>query len=208
MKKHDTLEKILIPIILTGFVFIVSLYIGIDLIVGSYIDGKTKMFFAFYMTLLLVTLVIIAIFVTNRFVKMPMIELTNFLDKIENDQYDSFRKEFDNTDIDNFVVQINKLIKYLDNKDKKTNNLIKSLKSSNRFLEEYQKAVDASAMILKFNKDGFITYVNDKLLINTKYNKEELVNQNYNILKHKDMDEEFLSNFGILSFIKIFGRVR
>ncbi len=194
MKKHDTLEKILIPIILTGFVFIVSLYIGIDVIVGSYIDNRTKMFFVFYMTLLLITLVIIAIFVTNRFVKVPMIELTSFLDKIENDQYDSFKKEFDNTDIDNFVVQVNKLIKYLANKDKKTNSLIEILKSSNKSLEEYQKAVDASAMILKFNTNGKITYVNDKLLKNTAYEENELVDKNYNILRHKDMDEQFFIN--------------
>ncbi|XOB63490.1 ATP-binding protein [Campylobacterota bacterium DY0563] len=191
MKKQDTLEKILIPVIITGFLFIVSLYIGINMIVGSYIDDQTKMFFAFYMTLLLITLVIIAIFVTNRFVKKPMIELTDFLDKIENDQYDSFKKEFDNTDIDNFVVQVNKLIKYLDNKDKKTNKLIESLKDSNKSLEEYQKAVDASAMILKFDVNGKITYANDKLLKNTLYKKDELVNKNYNILKHKDMDEQF-----------------
>ncbi|WP_320033640.1 ATP-binding protein [Halarcobacter sp.] len=191
MKKQDTLEKILIPVIITGFLFIVSLYIGINMIVGSYIDDQTKMFFAFYMTLLLITLVIIAIFVTNRFVKKPMIELTDFLDKIENDQYESFKKNFDNTDIDNFVVQVNKLIKYLDNKDKKTNNLIENLKDSNKSLEEYQKAVDASAMILKFDVDGKITYANDKLLKNTSYKKDELVNKNYNILKHKDMDEQF-----------------
>ncbi len=119
MKSLDTLEKILLPVILTGFVFIVSLYIGIDLALGSAISTDIKNFLVFYMTLLLITLVIIAVFVSNRFVKMPMLELTSFLDKIENDQYESFDKKFSNSDIDNFVIQVNKLIEYLGNKDKK-----------------------------------------------------------------------------------------
>ncbi len=127
------------------------------------------------MTLLLITLVIIAVFVSNRFVKMPMIELTNFLDKIENDQYEAFHKEFNNSDIDNFIVQVNKLIEYLGNKDKKTNSLIASLSDSNKSLEEYQKAVDASAIISKFDRNGQITYINDKYIKSSGYNEEELL---------------------------------
>ena len=191
MKSLDTLEKILIPVILAGFVFIVSLYIGIDVMLGSSISTEIKNFMVFYMTLLLVTLVIIAVFVSNRFVKMPMIELTNFLDKIENDQYESFDKRFSNSDIDNFVVQVNKLIEYLGNKDKKTNALIDNLSDSNKSLEEYQKAVDASALISKFDKSGKITYVNDKLIESSGYSEDQLIGKTYDILKHRDMSNTF-----------------
>ncbi|WP_072682680.1 ATP-binding protein [Arcobacter sp. LA11] len=191
MKSLDTLEKILIPVILTGFVFIVSLYIGIDVFLGSQMDNDMKNFMVFYMMLLLITLVIIAVFVTNRFVKMPMIELTSFLDKIENDQYESFDKKFSNSDIDNFVIQVNKLIKYLGNKDKKTNSLIDTLKDSNKSLEEYQKAVDASAIISKFDKNGLITYINDKFIEISGYKEDELLGKEYNILKHNGMNIEF-----------------
>ena len=183
MKGLDTLEKILIPVILTGFVFIISLYIGIDYALGSSLDTKIKNFMAFYMTLLLITLVIIAVFVSNRFVKQPMLELTNFLDKIENDQYDSFKEKFNNTDIDNFVLQVNKLIDYLGNKDRKTNALISNLSDSNKSLEEYQKAVDASAMISKFNRFGNITHVNDKFLEKSGFDEDYLIGKKYNILK-------------------------
>ena len=191
MKKFDTLEKILIPVILTGFVFIVSLYIGLDLVLGSKISMQVKNFMAFYMTLLLITLVIIAVFVSNRFVKMPMIELTNFLDKIEKDQYEAFEKEFNNSDIDNFILQVNKLIEYLGTKDKKTNSLIATLKDSNKSLEEYNKAVDASAIISKFDNKGKIIYVNDKFIKTSKFTQEELISKKYNILKHRDMKDEF-----------------
>lgn len=51
MKGLDTLEKILIPVILTGFVFIISLYIGIDYALGSSLDMKIKNFMAFYIQL-------------------------------------------------------------------------------------------------------------------------------------------------------------
>ncbi len=193
MKGLDTLEKILIPVILTGFVFIISLYIGIDYALGSYLDMQTKNFMAFYMTLLLITLVIIAVFVSNQFVKKPMIELTEFLDKIKNDQYQSFEKNFDNTDIDNFVIQVNKLITYLENKDKKTNSLIENLSESNKFLEEYQKAVDASAMISKFDKFGKIIHVNDKYLEKSLYGEDELLGKEYNILSHKNFEEDFFN---------------
>lgn len=195
MKKGlDTLDKILIPVMITGFIFIVSLYIGIDYFVGSALDSRVKNFMAFYMTLLLITLVIIAVFVTNRYVKQPMIELTNFLDKIENDQYYEFNKYFKNTDIDNFVRQVNKLITYLDNKDKKTLSLIDTLSESNKSLEEYQKAVDASAMISKFNKVGIITYVNDKFIEKSAFSESELIGKDYNILRHEDMQEEFYNS--------------
>ncbi len=193
MKGLDTLEKILIPVILTGFIFIISLYIGIDYALGSYLDMQTKNFMAFYMTLLLITLVIIAVFVSNRFVKKPMLELTEFLDKIENDQYQIFEKSFANKDIDNFVIQVNKLINYLDNKDKKTNYLIENLSESNKFLEEYQKAVDASAMISKFDKFGKITHVNDKYLEKSLYKEDELLGEEYNILSYKNFNEDFFN---------------
>lgn len=191
MKNLDTLEKILIPVILAGFIFIVALYIGIDIALGSAISTEIKNFMVFYMVLLLITLVIIAVFVTNRFVKMPMIELTNFLDKIENDQYEALDKSFNNSDIDNFVIQINKLIEYLGNKDKRTNALIENLSDSNKSLAEYQKAVDASAMISKFDSNGKITYVNDKLIKSSGYLSEELIGENYDVLKHRDMTESF-----------------
>ena len=194
MKSLDTLEKILIPVILTGFVFIISLYISVDVFLGSSITPDMKNFMVFYMTLLLITLVIIAVFVTNRYVKKPMIELTEFLDKIENDQYESFTHKFNNSDIDNFVVQINKLITYLGNKDKKTNSLIDTLKYSNKSLEEYQKAVDASAIISKFDSKGVITYINDKFLENSEYTKSEILGKKYDITKHKDMENEFFDN--------------
>ncbi len=194
MKNLDTLDKVLIPVILTGFVFIVSLYLGMDIYVGSAISNEIKVFMVFYMTLLLITLVIIAVFVTNRSVKMPMIELTNFLDKIENDQYELFDKKYNNSDIDKFVIQVNKLISYLGNKDKKTNNLIYTLKDSNKSLEEYKKAVDASAIIAKFDNNGILTYVNDKFLDISKYDEERLLGQKYNLLKHESLDFSFFEN--------------
>jgi len=191
VKSFDTLEKILIPVMITGFIFIVSLYIGVDIFLGSSIPTSMKNFMVFYMTLLLITLVIIAVFVTNRSVKMPMIELTEFLDKIENDQYEAFEKKFSNSDIDNFVVQVNKLIQYLGKKDKETNTLINTLKYSNKSLEEYQKAVDASAIISKFNTSGLITYVNDKFLEKSEFIESEVLGKSYNITKHRDMKNDF-----------------
>lgn len=194
MKNLDTLDKVLIPVMITGFVFIVGIYVGIELIIGTAISNNIKTFFVFYMLLLLIVLVIIAIFVTNRYVKKPMNELSSFLESIKNDKYESFEEVFNNTDIDDFTKQVNKLIEYLGQKDQKTKQLIDTLKDSNKNLEEYKKAVDASAIISKFDNQGFITYANEQFVSISRYSQKEIIGRRFNFTKHHDIKEEFFTS--------------
>lgn len=57
--------------------------------------------------------------------------------------------------------------------------------------KEYEKAIDSSTILSRTDKDGNITYANDKFLEITGYTLEEIVGKNFKILNHQDTREEF-----------------
>ncbi len=57
---------------------------------------------------------------------------------------------------------------------------------SAKLLEEYKDAVDASSIVSKADKNGLITYVNDKFCELSGYSTEELIGKNHNIVRHSD----------------------
>lgn len=59
------------------------------------------------------------------------------------------------------------------------------------FLEEYKRALDASSVVSKTDLYGIITYVNDKFCEVSGYEREELIGQNHNIIRHPDIQKEF-----------------
>ncbi len=63
---------------------------------------------------------------------------------------------------------------------------ITELEKSNSLLEQYKKAVDASAIVSKADLKGKITYINDKFLAISGYSKEELIGANHNIVRSKN----------------------
>ncbi len=73
-----------------------------------------------------------------------------------------------------------------------------------KLLSEYQKALDESAIISKTDKNGKITYVNDKYVKISGYSADELIGSYHSIVKHQDMPEDYfkdlwfqLENLGI-----------
>lgn len=63
-----------------------------------------------------------------------------------------------------------------------------------RLLDDYKKAVDISNVVAKSDIDGVITYVNDKFTEVSGYSKEELLGQNFSILKDKETPIELFEN--------------
>ena len=63
-----------------------------------------------------------------------------------------------------------------------------------KLLDEYQKALDESAIISKTDMDGNIIYVNDKYVQLSGYTKEELLGQKHSIVKHEDMPDYFFKD--------------
>ena len=63
-----------------------------------------------------------------------------------------------------------------------------------KLLDEYQKAIDESAIISKTDENGNITYVNDKYLQLSGYAKDELIGQKHSITKHEDMPQDYFDD--------------
>jgi len=63
-----------------------------------------------------------------------------------------------------------------------------------KLLDEYQKAIDESAIISKTDEKGYITYVNDKYLQLSGYTQAELIGQKHSIIKHDDMPQEYFDD--------------
>jgi len=66
-----------------------------------------------------------------------------------------------------------------------------------RLLEQYQDIVDRSSIISKTNLKGIITYVNDEFCKVSGYSREELVGQNHNIVRAKDVPKSVFENLWI-----------
>jgi PAS domain S-box-containing protein len=67
---------------------------------------------------------------------------------------------------------------------------ITELEKSNSLLEEYKKAVDASAIVSKTDLSGRITYVNERFLNISGYSKEELIGHAHNIVRSPKSSSE------------------
>ncbi len=68
---------------------------------------------------------------------------------------------------------------------------VKNFKSSLHLSKEYEKAIDASTILSRVDKDGNITYANNKFLNITGYKLYEIVGKSYRVLGLEDADEEF-----------------
>lgn len=73
-----------------------------------------------------------------------------------------------------------------------------------KLLNEYQKALDESAIVSKIDEKGIITYVNDKYIKLSGYSQNELIGKEYLSFIHSDMPKEYyndmwfaLKNLGI-----------
>lgn len=71
---------------------------------------------------------------------------------------------------------------------------VKNFDCSIHLSKEYEKAIDISTILSRTDKDGNITYANDKFLEITGYSLNELIGRNHNILKADDTDEKLYKN--------------
>jgi len=55
--------------------------------------------------------------------------------------------------------------------------------------EQFNSAIDESALVSKTDANGRITYVNEKFVEASGYSAEELIGKNHNIIRHPDMED-------------------
>ena len=70
----------------------------------------------------------------------------------------------------------------------------KSLLTSNVSFLEYKKLIDKFLIVSTTDKDGIITYVNQKFVKISGYSKDELIGNPHNIVRHPDMPQYVFRN--------------
>ena len=73
---------------------------------------------------------------------------------------------------------------------KKINEILTVLRSRNKELEEYKKAIDQSTIVSKSDLCGVITYVNEQFCVISGYTPDELIGHNHNIVRSQNMPKE------------------
>jgi len=93
--------------------------------------------------------------------------------------------------MDNFLNILDKIIKDLNYKKEANKNL--------ELLQQYQQITNATEVVSKMDKNGIITFVNDKFCEMYGYSKDEIIGKNHNIIYHPDNPKEILDNFWYFS---------
>jgi len=73
-------------------------------------------------------------------------------------------------------------------------NDIKELNNSNKILQEYKDAIDESSIVSKSDTRGFITYANRAFCEISGYQRNELIGNTHNILKHIDTPKDLFED--------------
>lgn len=110
---------------------------------------------------------------------MKLDNIDNYLnkDKIKELYLDNRFVNIKNDEIGKIEKTINSLLKSI------ARNFVK-LQKSEKYTQEFKKAVDAGSIVSKSDLMGKITYVNDTLCKTTGYSKEELIGKPHNIFRH------------------------
>lgn len=67
---------------------------------------------------------------------------------------------------------------------------VTDLKKANRFLTQYQHAIEQIFIVSRADRFGTITYVNDNFVAISGYAQAELVGKNHNLVRHPDMPKD------------------
>ena len=86
------------------------------------------------------------------------------------------------------ITQQKEIANYFEDQQKISS---KNFKFSMHLSREYEKAIDASTILLRVDRDENITYANNKFLNITEYTLNEILGKSYRILSLEDIDEAF-----------------
>jgi len=95
--------------------------------------------------------------------------------------------------INNYLIKPVELKKIFETLEKISSEILlqRQLKRSEQILAQYKDVVDTSSIVSKADKNGIITYINQKFCDISGYTEAELIGKNHNIVRHEDMPDIF-----------------
>lgn len=119
-------------------------------------------------------------------------EVENFLESIKIGIDGYIIKPVDYTHMNNILYKTSLKIKAFKENieyEDRLENLVKQVAKKNGELKHYTNMIDKVSIVSKTDLKGVITYVNDAFCEISGYSKEELLGQQHNIVRHKDMSK-------------------
>jgi len=108
------------------------------------------------------------------------IDSTTIRDGLKAGAVDVIEKPYVNEEI---ILKVDLWIDYKRKEDE--------IEKSSKLLKQYKETVDRSSIVYKTDPLGKIIYVNEEFCKVSEYTEKELLGEKLNILRHKDMQEEF-----------------
>ena len=145
-----------------------------------------------YITIFLFIVILLVLGLSRIFIKKIDKSLSVFITffkkvNIENKKLPITKLPF--VEFQELAVCINEM---LDTKIEQEKDILlknKEVLVNSSLLNEYKKAVDASTIVSKTDKEGVITYVNDEFCKISGYSRNELLGNKHNIVKHPKVNE-------------------
>jgi len=156
-------------------------------------ETKSSMLNQLYLIILIDILLLLSLmYILNISLKKPIYKLIKSIKKIEENLNSDNLKELykehkinisSNDEIGEMSKSINKLLKT-------TAKVFVDYKESDKYAQEYIKAVNAGSIVSKSDTRGIITYVNEELCKRTGYEKEELIGKPHSIFRHPNTPKQ------------------
>jgi len=155
------------------------------------------------------SLIILDINIKNNFdflhkVKSTINDLIAFIMLTDSDKtYNTLRETYKNGATETlrkpifaeeFILKIDQIIEH--------SKIVTNLIQQKELLISYKTIIDTSAIISKTNKNGIITYVNDKFCNISEYSEDELIGKNHNIIKHPSTPDDLFKDLWNTILIK------
>lgn len=147
------------------------------------------------------SLIILDINIKNNFdflhkVKSTINDLIAFIMLTDSDKtYNTLRETYKNGATETlrkpifaeeFILKVDQIIEH--------SKIVTKLIQQKELLISYKTIIDTSAIISKTNKNGIITYVNDKFCAISEYSEDELIGKNHNIIKHPSTPDDLFKD--------------
>lgn len=147
------------------------------------------------------SLIILDINIKNNFdflhkVKSTINDLISFIILTDSDKtYNTLRETYKNGATETlrkpifaeeFILKVDQIIEH--------SKIVTKLIQQKELLISSKTIIDTSAIISKTNKDGIITYVNDKFCAISEYSKDELIGKNHSLIKHPSTPDDLFKD--------------